>query len=192
MSSYTDRTYIVFLELPRDISEKIDIVRSKYSSSYKKYPAHITLKQDEDYLIPSDEICRIVYKQIKSYVLLNVKIKSPAIAVSEAGWNIYLPARSDDLRKLTKKISKSLENYIDPKSPRAFLSTKWEQSDKFYAHISIKGGNIKVDPKDILAKIKKDKFGFDFPKAVTCKTVTIANWQGNKWEKVKSFNLKNV
>jgi 2'-5' RNA ligase len=187
----TNKRYIVFLDLPKDIASKIDKVKSKYRHSPKRYPAHITLKQDEDFLINADEICGIVHDQIKNQKQFNVKLGKPQIMPNDWGWNIYLPVKSKGLNELVKKISKSLEKFIDPKGFHAFLSTKWEQSNNFYGHISIKGGDKEDDHKNLLAKIKKEKFGFTFPKNIVCDTITVANLKNNKWEKVKSFNLKN-
>lgn len=192
MSSYTNKTYIVFLDLPKDIVLKLDKIRSKYSSSYKKYPAHITLKQDEDFLISSDEICQIVEDQIKNQKVFKIKLKSPEVAWNKIGWNIHLPVESSDLNKIVKQVSLALEKSIDPNSPRAYLSTKWEQSNDFYIHISIKGGGSKIDPTDLLARIKEENFDLDFSKAIICDTITVANWQKDKWQNIKSFKLQNV
>lgn len=192
MSSYTNKTYIVFFDLPKDIASKLDKIKSNYSSSRKKYPAHITLKQDEDYIINADEICKIVYNQINNQTFLNVKLKRPEIARNKEGWNIHIPVESTELNQLVKKMSKALEDYIDPNSPRAGLSTKWEQSNKYYSHISIKGGGAKTDPKLIFKKIKNEEFGFSFPEVIDCNTITVANWQNHKWHKIKSYTLNNA
>jgi len=192
MSSYSKNIHIVFLDLPKDIAFKIDKIRSKYSHSYKKYPAHITLKQDEDFIIKAKEICAIVYENIKNQRPLSIELKSPNVLINKSGWNIYLPVKSKNLANLVKKISKALQDFIDPKSPRAFLSTKWEQSDKFYTHVSIKGGRKTEDHRDLLEKIKKEKFDFNFPQNIKCDEITVANWQNSKWKKIKTFKLKNV
>lgn len=192
MSSYTDKTYIVFLDLPQEIVLKLDKIRSKYSSSYKKYPAHITLKQDEDFLISSDEICQIVEDQTKNQKAFKIKLKNPEVAWNKIGWNIHLPVESSDLNKIVKQVSLALEKYIDLNSPRALLSTKWEQSGDFYIHISIKGGGLEIDPTDLLARIQKENFDLDFSKKIICDTITVANWKTDKWQKIKSFKLQNV
>ena len=192
MSSYTNKTYIVFLDLPKDIIFKLDKIRSKYSSSYKKYPAHITLKQDEDFLISSNEICHIVESKITNQKAFKIRLKSPEVAWNKIGWNIHLPVESSDLNKIVKQVSFALEKYIDLNSPRALLSTKWEQLDDFYIHISIKGGGLEIDPTDLLARINKENFDLDFSKEIVCDTITVANWQTDKWQKIKSLKLQNV
>ena len=189
MSSYADKTYIVFLDLPLKIAVKIDRIRSRYSDGFKKYPAHITLKQDEDFLVTGDQIGQIVETQIKDQQALKVRLKRPVIIRNKIGWNIYLPIESDDLQQRVRRISRALENFIDPDSPRAFLSTKWEQSSDFYAHVSIKGGGLETDPTDLLARIQKEDFDIDFSKEIVCNTITVANWQTDRWQQIGSFKM---
>lgn len=190
MSSYTDKTYIVFLDLPQRIVFLIDKVRGKYSKSVKKWPAHITLKQDEDFKIESEKIVGILDKSLRNESCIEAGINKPKINYNDLGWNIYLPVKSRKLNKLIQKISKRLEPFIDANSPRAFISTKWEQSKEFYSHISIKGGKNKKGEKKILSKIINENFGFELPLKIKCCSVTLTNWDNGKWRKIKTIKLK--
>jgi 2'-5' RNA ligase len=190
MPSYTKNTFIVFLELPENISRQIDKVRSRYSNL--KYKAHITLKQDEDFLIDGDKIARIVADAVVGHGPIEMTVRPCSYHRNKQGWNIYLPVESDDLRCLIKKASQALESRIDPKSPRAFLSTKWEQSRDFYMHISLKGTSKAEEFTTLFNKMRKDLLGLDLPDAIMCDSITIAQWNTrySKWQKVKTIHLR--
>jgi len=192
MSSYNKKTHIVFLDLPDQISQKIDLMREKYSNSGLSYKAHLTLKQDEDFLISDKKIVEIVSDVLSNQESIRLTISQASYNENKTGWNIFLPVRSKIIVKLVSDLSKALEPYIDPDSPRSFLSTKWEQSDKFYPHISIKGTAKKSDFKKIFREIKKSRFNLGYPVKVTCSQVTIAKWNRDKWEKIITITLKNV
>jgi len=192
MSSYNKKTHIVFLDLPDQISQKIDLMREKYSNSGLSYKAHLTLKQDEDFLISDEKIIKIVSDVLSNRRPVQLTINPPSYNENKTGWNIFLPVRPKAIAKLVSDLSKALEPHIDPDSPRSFLSTKWEQSDKFYPHISIKGTAKKSDFKKIFREIKNSAFNSQYPAKVICNQVTIAKWNRNKWEKIAAITLKNV
>lgn len=192
MSSYSKKTFIVFLDLPDEICRKIDNVRGKYSSSGVVYKSHITLKQDEDYSINSDRLMNIVHHAISKERPFQVKIQKISSAKSDLGWNIYLPIDSKRLKKLIVKLSKILMVYVDPASPRALLSTKWEQSEDFYLHISIKGASDRVKFEKLYENIKNENFNLNFPEQIICNKVVVARWENSKWKAINTIELKNV
>lgn len=189
MSSYRANTYILFLELPEEVSHKIDMIRSKYSNTSFPYQAHITVKQDEDYLIEADEFVQLVESLVDGLESVQVEINSVTSHADSEGYNIYLPVKSRTLIYLTRRLSRQLEEYIDPKSPRAKLSTHWEQSKDFYTHISIKGYTNQTLFEDDLNKIKNEDFKIDFPLELICQHLTIAQWHDGQWRALKTIKL---
>jgi len=189
MSSYRANTYIIFLELPEEVSHKIDMIRSKYSNTSFPYQAHITVKQDEDYLIGTNEFIQLVVSIISNLEPVQVEINSVTSRADSKGYNIYLPVKSRTLTYLTRRLSRQLEDYIDPKSPRAKLSTHWEQSKDFYAHISVRGYANQALFNDNLNKIKNEDFKINFPLELLCKRLTIAQWHDGQWRAIKTIKL---
>ena len=177
----------------------IDKVKSKYSKSVKKWPAHITLKQDEDFNIKSDKIANMLEESLKNECCIDAEVHKPEInykvltlrLLNNSGWNIYLPVKSKSLTILIQKTSKKLEPFIDTDSSRAFNSTKWEQSKEFYSHISIKGGKNREEGQKLLEKIINENFGLSFPLKMRCCSVILANWDSGKWRGIKTIRLKS-
>lgn len=193
MSSYTDKTYIVFLDLPLEIQEKIDSIRKKYGSGgHEKWPSHITFKQDEDFLLTDEKIIDLASGLLKTVSPVKVRLDGPKISYFDDGsWNIYIGISDDDyLKDEIKKFSKAIEQYVDTQSPKVLGSTRWEQSDDFYSHISLKGGSIKEEGEAIFNEIKMENFNIQFPTLVVCKSVTLAKWNLDHWEKVICLDLK--
>lgn len=193
MSSYTHKTYIVFLDLPEEISAEIDKIRAKYSpNNFKKWKAHLTLKQDEDYLVSQHEIEGVV--RMFAGDMSEVRLEFDGFKIHETkgvGCNIYIGIKDNlGLVGKIKKLSQQMEPMIDPDSPRAFGSTKWEQSDDFYPHISIKGAATKEQAEELLGEIEKEKLVL--PKIVVCKTITLANWQEDHWQAIDTFQLQRL
>jgi hypothetical protein len=189
MSSYGDNTYIVFLELPEDISHKIDMIRGKFSNTNFPYKAHITLKQDEDFLIDAERFADIIAAQLRETEPIQLEINQVSGRPSDNGWNIYLPVKSRAIPYLVRKMSRAVEAYIDPKSPKAMQSTVWEQSKDFYAHISIKGLNNQGLFEDCLAKLKNEDFKIGFPIELVCNRLTIARWHDGQWKAIRTIKL---
>jgi 2'-5' RNA ligase len=190
MSSYTEKTYIVFLDLPAEVSAEIDKVRQKYTiKNFKKWKAHLTLKQDEDYLSGADEIGKAVAEFAGH--MKPVKLELDGVKMHEikgVGCNIFIgikdsPALVDSIRALSRK----MESMIDPDSPRAFASTKWEQSEDFYPHISLKGTADCEQGKELLARIREEKI--DLPVSAVCRAITLARWREDHWEAVDTYEL---
>jgi len=190
MSSYTNKTYIVFLDLPEQVSTEIDKIRQKYTpKNFKKWKAHITLKQDEDYLANQEEIKKIVSGFSKT--MKPVVFEFNGIQMSElkgVGCNIYISIKDNPLLiENIKRLSQSMETVIDPDSPKAFGSTRWEQSKDFYPHISLKG-TADINKGEVLLKeIRSEKIILN-PKVI-CQTITLANWKDDHWEPVATYKL---
>ena len=192
MSSYTNKTLIVFLDLPLGIRNKIDVIRKKYSTGgHHKWYSHITFKQDEDFLSSDSDMVQKIrdfFKNIKSFKL---NILGPKIRVINDNWNIYIAISNDDyLKECIKSFSQSVEKFIDSESPQAFNSTKWEQGSDFYPHISLKGGCGIEDGKKMFSLISKEKFEIDFPASIICDSVTLARWQENHWHGIEQVKLQ--
>jgi 2'-5' RNA ligase len=189
MSSYTDKTHILFLDIPIEIASKIDLIRKKYSNSNLKYSAHITLKQDEDFTISSKKIFKLVSNELKNTPALEITLRDIAYIKNNYGYNIYLSVKNNHIESLTRKVSKALEQYIEKKSPRALLSTHWEQSEKYYPHVSIKGTDDKEEFLKLYPSIKRESDQLNLPLKFNCDTVSIAMWSKNKWNVKHSIKL---
>jgi 2'-5' RNA ligase len=192
MSTYTEKTYIVFLDIPDQISRKIDLIRERYSNTKLPYRAHLTLKQDEDFLIDDKKIVKIVSKTLMKQGPIRVRISKVNYKKNKQGWNFFFPVKSKLLARIVYDLSKTLEPFIDRNSPRAFISTKWEQSDEFYPHISIKGTSDKAEFTDLFQKIQNEKFNLELPLTFLCDHVTVAKWDRDKWKEIKTIKLQNV
>lgn len=192
MSTYTEKTHIVFLDIPDRISRKIDLIRERYSNTKLPYRAHLTLKQDEDFLIDDQKIVEIVSKSMINQGPIKVRIGKVSYKKNKQGWNIFFPVTSELLTRLVCDLSKALEPFIDQNSPRAFLSTNWEQSDEFYPHISIQGTSDKVKFTDLFQEIQNEKFNLELPLTFLCDHVTVAKWDRDKWKEIKTIKLQNV
>lgn len=190
MSSYSKKTFIIFLDLPRRVQALVDNIRKKYSpNAHKKWHSHITLKQDEDYNLTILDLIKAIDFLLKKEKIISIKIHKPKIIYSNRGWNIYMPVTSPKLRQLIRRVSKKLERYIDPYSPNAFNSTRWEQSKEYYPHISLKGGVDKDEAVRTYNLLSKENFRLIFPFKTKCRTITLAKWDRDKWIKVKTYKL---
>ena len=94
MSTYGDNTYIVFLDLPEEISHKIDMIRGKYSNTNFPYKAHITIKQDEDYTLDAEKFAEIVTATLQDQEPIELEINKATGRAGDNDWNIYLPVKS--------------------------------------------------------------------------------------------------
>jgi len=193
MSSYTNKTFIVFLDLPKEIEESIDSVRKKYSiKNTKKWRAHITFKQDEDFIIDETKLAQIVIDFFKDIPSIKLKLLGPKINYFNNGsWNIFI-ALSDNtfLKQKIKEFSRIAEQYVDLNSNRALSSTKWEQSDDFFVHISLKGGLEKEEGEKIFNQVNNENFEIEFPVVINCESITLANWEIDHWHKIINIPLK--
>ncbi len=98
----------------------------------------------------------------------------------ETGWNIYIEVvKKPELIDIIHEINKTFSSPTD----------KWELTDKFYPHISLKGGKDPDEANRFLEKISQEKL--TYPKKITCRTITLARWENGRWQKVKTFRLKN-
>ncbi|MFA6421975.1 MAG: hypothetical protein WCV92_01075 [Candidatus Buchananbacteria bacterium] len=195
MSSYTDKTYIVFLDLPSDIQSKIDPIRKKYSPGrHKKWPTHTTFKQDEDFLLSDSQISKITQDYFKNISSIKLTIDEPQIKyyLDNDNWNIHLAiSGANYFKKCIKEFSILLEKFIDGKSPNAFGSTKWEQGDDFYPHISLKGGSSKEAGAKMFSEIINEDFKIDFPIETKCQSVTLAKWHIDQWQELLKIKLQD-
>lgn len=190
MSSYTKKTYIVFLDLPEKTCAEIDRIRQKYATNnINKCKAHLTLKQDEDYLSSQEEIKNIVSEFAGN--MESVTLEFGDIKIHEqSGYNIYLGLKDNSvLIENIKLLSQKMEGIVDSNSPRALMSTKWEQSNEFYLHISLKGATDADKARELLKAIKSEKMNLE-PRVI-CKTITLANWCEGHWRAVATYELSN-
>lgn len=179
MSPFSEKTYIVFLDLPKDVEQKIDLIRKKYSpSSYKKWKAHFTLKYDEELIIDELHLIKLIAdfcSKLKPIELELGKIKIH----QDKGWNIYIDViKKPELIRVVQKLSKTLSSSID----------KWELSDKYYPHISLKGGLDSDEADRFLKKFAQEKL--IYPNKILCRSITLARWEKDHWYNVKTFRLK--
>lgn len=181
-SNKISNRYILFLGLP-------DTVKSELSQAIAS--PHITLKYDEKFTLSESELINIIAKFTLKTPPFNVKINSIKINSGPLGYNVHFPLfPKKTFARLTKSISKILEPHIDPKSKDAYTSTHWEQSDKYYPHVSIKGSSdlnlANKYYKDAVRKYGGGKISF------TAKQITLAKMVDGKWERVKSFKLNQL
>ena len=193
MASDSSGKYIIFLDLHLNIQSKISRVKKKYSpNSFKRWPAHITLKYEEYYLISQPEIIEIVRNFFSKIPILKLTLDKPVISFLKQaeGWNINIPVKIEGtLRKLTKKLSKKMEPFIDINAPGAVVSTKWEQSNDFSPHISINGGLDSKLGRQTYLEVINENFQIDFPLNIECQSMTLAKWENKKWRRVSRIKL---
>lgn len=185
--------YIVFLGLPKEIEHKIDVVRKKFQAkSLSLWSSHITIKYDEDYALREKTFAKIVEHFYSNIKAINILVEKPKIVFmnNPVRWNIYLPVTSNYLRSLVRQFSKSVEKFIDTEAPGALTSTRWEQSNAFQLHISLKGGMGKKEGQRTYNEMLKQDFSFEFPSSVLCSSVVIARWDMKRWKKVSVIKLK--
>lgn len=190
MNNRTNKTYIVFINLPSDISSSIEGIIKKVSpKSIPKLQPHITIKYDEDLLIEEPKMIDMVEEFASNLSPFAIRLGELQINESNLGFNVYIQAQPrKKIVNIVHNISKLIEPFINPNSPDAFKSTKWEQSDKFYPHISIKGASDRIGAEKILNiaskyyKNNKSEFNVE--------SITLARWNKNRWKKVKSFKLQ--
>lgn len=189
------RRYIIFLDLPRVVQDKIDKVKKRLGSqSIKKWPAHITLKYDEEFLVAKAELSRMVRQFYKQVPKITVTLGAPTIVFVEKndGWNINLPVlNKKEVSQVTKSFSKKIEPFIRKDVVGSMLSTRWEQSKSFAPHVSLKGGIGKKTAKEPYEKAQVQNFHLSFPVTFQCNSVTLAEWKNNKWSKVLRVKLKS-
>lgn len=102
------------------------------------------------------------------------------------GWNIYLSIKNPEIKEIVQDLSKKIEICVQGE----FKSNRWEQSNKYYSHISIKGGKDLKDATNFYNLIKLENFNFSNP--TICKTITLACWDNDHWKKVRTFRLKGI
>lgn len=183
------KTYIVFLDLPIQVSSKIDLVKNKYNpKNLKKWRAHLTLKYEKKLLISSEEkLLRILNEFAQHQKPIKLKIGDLKINKQKnLGWNIYLRIKNPEIKEIMQELSRKIETCIHG----GFKSNRWEQSNKYYSHISIKGGKDLKDSINFYNLIKLENF--NFPNPIVCKTITLACWDNNRWKKVRTFELKGI
>lgn len=183
------KTYIVFLDLPIEVSSRIDLVRNKYNpKNLKKWRAHLTLKYEEKLLISSEEkLFRILNEFAQHQKPIKLKIGDLKINKQKnMGWNIYLTIENPKIKEIVQDLSRKIEIYIYGE----FKPNRWEQSNKYYSHISIKGGKDLKDSTNFYNLIKLENF--NFPNSIVCRTITLACWDNDHWKKVRTFKLKGI
>lgn len=180
MSKKNSKTYIIFLDLPKDIEQKIDLIRKKYSpNSYKKWKAHFTLKYDEELNIDESRLIKLIADFCSKLKPVELKLGNIKVHHNK-GWNIYIEViNTPELIGVIQKLSQTLSSSLN----------KWELSDKFYPHISLKGGINPEEGEIFFQKITSGKL--NLPTKILCSSVTLAQWNRDRWKKVKTFRLTN-
>lgn len=177
MPTNNSKTYIIFLDLPKDTEQAIDVIRKKYApDSFKKWKAHFTLKYDEDFA-NEPRLIKLVGDFCSK--LRPIELELGKIKINRnKGWNIYVEVtKKSELIRIIHKLSKTI-------SP---LTNHWELSRIFYPHISLKGGRTPNDANKFIEKIAQEKISY--PKKFLCRSITLARWEKDHWQKVKTFKL---
>lgn len=183
------KTYIVFLDLPINVSSKIDLAREKYNpKNLKQWRAHLTLKYEEKLSISSEEkLFRILNEFAQHQKPIKLKIGDLKIDKQKnVGWNIYLSIKNPEIKKIVHDLSRKIETCVQGK----LTSNQWEQSNKYYSHISVKGGKDLKDSTNFYDLIKLENF--NFPNPIVCETITLACWDNDCWKKIRTFKLKGI
>jgi len=189
-SRVNKKTYIVFLDLPKNVVSEIDFVKKKYgSSSLKKWPAHLTLKYEEELIINPDILLQIMSEFAQAQQPIQLKIGNLKVNRQKNGWNIYLAIENKEYQDIVKELNQKLKPYVNKASKNAFHSTNWEQSKNYYPHISIKGGSKLKDLSKVFDLVKLEDL--NFPETIECCSFTVAFWDKDRWKKVKTYQFGN-
>jgi len=95
--------------------------------------------------------------------------------------------KNSKLEKVIKDFSKFCEPFIDKKSPNALVSTKWEQSKKFFPHITIAIGQGKQNGKKIYQQILSH--GYTLNTSISCNSIRINQWKKDHWKIIHKIQL---
>lgn len=191
MPLYDLSTHIVFLDLPLETAQAIDELRKEVNpAGVQRWAAHITLKQDADYMGTTTELmnrledfCSII--RPLPLTLDGLQIREEADGES---WSIYVAIQEKSLLHAhIKTLSKLLMPLTTANSKQEQSNLVWEQTDDYYPHISIVGGKGITKGRQLLdeLKIKYNPTG----KQIICSSVTLTQWHMTKWEKVHTFSL---
>lgn len=182
MPTYTSTTYIVFLDLPHELAESIDTLRGRYNpAAVKRWSPHITLKQDEDYACHGKDLSALCERSLRGVFPLEVKCKD-VIAKGGPGGMLYLGVDSIQLVEMVKRLSISMESYIAMLTADAGKSTRWEQSDGFFPHITIapkSNDQSLTEARQLLAPW--------VGKVVQIQSASLCRWDTDHWSLVKRF-----
>jgi 2'-5' RNA ligase len=188
MPTYTKSTKIIFLDLPSNIAEKVDTLRKKYNpAAVKRWNAHITFKQDEDFLIENEKLVNLVSNFVNNMPAFKLELDGIDMHYHEDNYNIFVSIKKNEkLLESIKNLSKQLETFIDPNSSGALSSTKWEQSDEFFPHITIAVGKGKEQGQKLFEEIQSQKV--NLKESIVCKSITIAEWNAESWKEIIKLN----
>jgi len=188
MPSYTESTYIVFGNLPEDLVDPIDAIRKIHNpSAVGRWKAHITVKQDEDYIDKEGQLLEVIKQHFSNSpkipcILGSSKIKK----ISEEKYMVYIPVISKELNNFVSSLSKTVEPLVSSISEDALQSTHWEQSKDFFGHITI-SSNIKTlsFAKEIADLL--DKKLENFHEIFEISSLSLCKWKNNKWNEVSNI-----
>lgn len=190
MPSYSNKTRIIFLDLPNEIQERVDSIRRIHNpDAVKRGIAHITFKQDEDYLIENEKIIEIVESQrISPFVL---KMDGIKIRYDNEHFVIFVSFEEHPgLNNAIATLSKNLEPFIDSEAPDALSSTHWEQSNDFFPHITIVSRKDENNEgKELYKEITS--MGFDPKEIIRCTSLRLCEWEKNHWKTIHRINLND-
>jgi len=186
MPKYDKSTFIVYLDLPDNISAEIDKIRKEVDSpGLKRWVAHITLKQEADYLPESVVKMQKILKdfsQKTSPMILNLEEIALKKESDGESWNIYAKILERDfLHELTKKLSLQLVPLTQEKN-----QIPWEQTDDYYAHISIINGKDYGEGEKLQQILCQKYELFD---RIICASITLAQWNQTHWQKIQTWEL---
>jgi len=188
MSSYTHKTRIIFLDLPKDIQEQVDDIRKLFNpDAVRRGIAHITFKQDEDYLVRNEKIIEVIEAQRISPFFL--KMDGIKIRHDNGHFVIFVSfEKHSDLYNAIAKLSKNLESFIDNKALDALYSTRWEQSKDFFPHITIVSGKDENNKGENLYN-EIASTGFDPREIIRCNSLRLCEWDTDHWKMIHHIDL---
>lgn len=189
MPSYTHKTKIIFLDLPKKVQEEIDKIRAIFNPhGVKRGLAHVTFKQDEDFLIGNDQLMEIVEKETRSLTPFVLEMDGIRIKYDEDHFTIFVAFKSNSiLNAAVADLSKILAPYVDVRSPGALKSTYWEQSVDFFAHVTIVTGKGEKEGKDLYNKIASQDF--EAKGEIVCDSLSILEWNTDHWKMIGHVDL---
>jgi len=172
------------------VRDTIDILRKKFNPvGFQRSLAHITLKAQEDY-VHEEMIVDVLYQFASKHPPVELELDGLRIHYDKdtPTWNIHVSfTKNCLLRYLTPQLSHLMEALVDLQSPNALQSTRWEQSDDYYPHISVLTGKNEISPDGILKNMQN--ISLELPKRITCGAIILKQWAGTKWKTVKRFDL---
>ena len=189
MPSYTEKTKIIYLDLPVRTQEAINAIKKIYNpEAIKRGPSHITFKQDEDFTIENSRLIELVESETKGLEPFILEMNGIKIHYDNDNFIVFASFKSNPALNLEiAKLSKVLQPYVDKKSPNALDSTLWEQSTEFFPHITIATGKGLKEGEVLYKKIISHDF--NAKEQIICNSLTILEWDKDYWKEIHHIYL---